>query len=315
MRHERLATLVLATVALVALARPAAAQEPSRAARLVTLLAGDAVGVLVARDRIFTPDANVAALSACGTRCAPVRSVVSCSVPQCPGSGVLFTTEAPIADVGDLPTDRSGFNHAMDLLRGDPALATIAWSFGYHPDPAPEPPRWIRSARPDGFGWELGALGITGVLATTGVAFAGGELSGGFRFTWAPHGSDDEFLAIVLGDVLGLDVRVRALALLPDQAAQSWGVTIGLAPATGYASDSEVFRLPTLYSVLLPEVGVALRENHDAAWYAGWSLPVTFLLDEHLGAEARASMMIVDDWIAGDDIEMILSLGLGFVAR
>lgn len=311
---DLLATLLVALV--LAAAGPASAQAPSRAARLLTLLAGDSVGVLVASDRVFSPDRQLSPLSACvDARCAPVRSFGECAPPACPGSGVVFTLEEPIADVGELPHDRDGFDRAMDALRQDPQLGTIAWSFGAHPDPAPSPPRWIEGGRTDRIVWELGAYGIGGVLGATGIGFVGGEASGGFRFTWSAHGADDDILAIVFGNVLGADLRVRGLALLPTQAAESWGATIGLAPSMGFAEVNDVFRLPTLYSVLLPEVGVALREGMDAALYAGWSLPFTFLVDAHLGLEARATVLIVDDWIPGDDIEVVTSLGLGLVAR
>ncbi len=316
MRH-----LIPSVLALVVVLAPAGAlgQTPSRAARVLTLLAGDSVGALVARDRVFVPDASLRALSACsGSRCAPVRSTEACQVPRCPGQGTLLVLEGPIADVSDLPTDRSGFTRALDAMRVDPSLGAIAWSFGYHPEPAPEPappPRWLTSARIDHVGWELGAYAIGGALAGSGVGFVGGEVSGGFRFTWDPRTEEDDLLAIIFGDVLGLDVRVRALDVMPPQRAEQWALTVGLAPAMGYASRSEVFRLPTFYSCFLPEIGVALRADRDAAWYAGWSLPLTFLVDEHLGLEARASVLIVDDWAAGDDVEAIVSLGLGLVPR
>jgi hypothetical protein len=316
-RLERL----LAALALTATLTPASgfAQEPSRSARVLSLLSGDAVGVLVARDRAFVPDSGTQALSVCaGARCAPVASSEACAVPRCPGSGVLLALAAPIADVSDLPTDRDGFNRAMNVLRGDPALASIAWSFGTHPDPEPppaEPPYWLTPRRIEQVVWELAGYGIGGVLGSSGVGFAGGEVSGGFRFTWDPHGEDDDFLAIIFGDVLGIDVRVRALELMPVQGSSTWSMTLGLAPAMGYAPHHEIFRLPTFYSVLLPEIGVALREGYDASWYAGWSLPVTVLVAEHLGIEGRASVLIVDDWIPGDDVEAIVTFGLGIVGR
>jgi len=316
-RNERLLLPALA-LALVSFAPRAAAQASPRAARALSLV-GDAVGVVVTHDRVFLADPSVQALSVCaGNRCAPVRTSESCAAPRCPGSGVLLTLEAPISDVSDFPTDRDGFNRAVDALRSDPALAAIAWAFTAHPDPMPPPAgpvRWITPSRVERFGWELAAYGIGGVLGATGVGFAGAEVSGGFRFTWDPRGSDDDFLALLFGDVLGLDLRVRALDLMPTQSASSWSVTVGLAPAMGYGTRSDAIRLPTFYSCLLPEVGVALRESRDATWYLGWSLPVTFLLDEHLGIEARASVLIVDDWIAGDDVEAIASFGLGLVTR
>ncbi len=320
MRNERrLLSLFLFTGSLTLSLGPgssALAQGPSRAVSVLTLLSADSVGVLVARDRVFIADPSLAPLSVCaGSRCAPVRASEVCGAPRCPGAGMLLTLERPIADVSELPTDREGFNRAMDTLRSDPALALIAWSFGVHPDPPPEPAHWVTRSRTDRVAWELGAYGVGGVLGATGVALAGGEVSGGFRFTWDPRTTDDDFLAIVFGNVLGLDLRVRVLELLPMQGASSWSATVGLAPAMGYGTAHESFRLPTFYSILLPEVGIALRESRDPTWYAGWSLPVTFLLDEHVGIEARASVMLVDEWIPGHDLEAIVTFGLGLVGR
>jgi hypothetical protein len=308
--------LVLSTGLALGPAR-AGAQAPSRAARVLTL-AGDGVGVLVARDRVFVPDA-AGALSVCsGSRCAPVRSTETCTVPRCPGTGTLLVLESAIADVSDMPTDRDGFNRVVGEWRSDPALAGIAWSFGTHPDPMPQPSgpvRWVERPRIDHFDWQLDALGIGGVLASNGLAVTGGEASFGFRFMWEAHDDGDDFLGIVFGNVLGLDLRVRAMALVPTQGPESWATTIGIAPAMGYGLDHEIFLLPAVYSVFVPEFGVALREARDAVWYAGWSLPIAFLIDAHTAIEARASVMLIDDWIPGDDTEVLVSFGLGILGR
>jgi len=310
-RNERLFASLFTLLSLAPLT--VTAQAPSRAVRVLSLLSPDVTGVLVTRDRVFVTDASMHPLSVCaGARCAAVVSSDTCAPPRCPGSATLLVLEHPIADVSDLPTDRVGFNHAMDVLRSDPALASISWSFGTHPDPAPAPPRWITRGRTDSFVWELGATAVGGVLAATGVTLTGGEVSGGFRFTWDAR-RDDEVLGMIFGTVIGADIRVRSLALFPSQSPTSWTVTIGIAPAMTYASRDDVFRVPTFYSILIPEFGVALREGRDPVWYAGWSLPFTFLIDEHLGFEARASALVVDDWIPGDDVEAILTLGLGLI--
>lgn len=312
-------TASLALVLAFATAPAAASAQSPRAARVLTLLSGDSPGVLVARDRVFVPDTSLRVLSACaGARCAPVASATQCSVPQCPGSGALFVLDAPIGDVSDLPTDRDGFEREVGALRADPSLSAIAWSFGTHPDPPPSPPepaRWVTSARRDVVSWELGAGAFGGVLAPVGIAGLGGEVSGGFRFTWETHGEDDEIVAIMFGNVIGLDLRVRALALVPLQGPEEWALTIGLAPGMGIAPGGEPFRLPAVYSLFVPEVGVALRTNRDAIWYAGWSLPLTILVDGHVGIDARASVLLMDDWAAGDDVEAFFGLGVGLVLR
>ena len=193
-----------------------ATAQASRAVRALSLSA-DAIGVLVARDRVFVPDAGARVLSACSeTRCAPVVRAEACTAPRCPGTGTLLALDHPIADVADLPTDRDGWTRAVDAMRSDPALASIVWSFGTHPEPPPPPPepaRWITPARRERVVWEAGAYALGGVLGATGVSIVGGEASVGFRFAWDPRGDDDELVAFLLGDVLGLDVRVRAFDL------------------------------------------------------------------------------------------------------
>jgi hypothetical protein len=293
---------------------PASAAAQSRAARVLAL-SGDFPGALVARDRVYVPSVN-GALSACvGDRCAAVLRSDECQVPRCPGAGQVLVLDAPIANVDDLPTDRDGWNRALDAMRSDPALAAIAWSFGTHPAPPPEPARWITPSRRETFAWEASAFALGGVLGATGVPLLGGEANVGVRFVWDPRNSDDDFLALLLGDVLGLDVRVRAFALAPAQAPSEWGVTIGLAPVVGYSPRSESFLLPTFYSIVVPELGVALRTNRDAAFYMGWSLPFAFLVSSNVGLQARASVLVVDDWVPGSDVEAIVSLSLGVTVR
>ncbi len=307
-------TALLVAFFLSALPASASAQA-SRTAHVLSL-AAETPAVVVARDRVFTPADPTGVLSACaGNRCAPVRSSEICNVPRCPGAGYVLALESPISDASDFPTDRDGFNHAMDVLRQDPALAAIAWSFGAHPDPGYGgggsslsfigPSHWL---------WELGAYGIGGVVGSNGVGFAGGELSVGFRYVWSPRG-DDEMLALFFGDSVGIDLRTRVVDFMPVQGGETWGLTVGLAPAMAYASRDAIFRIPTLYSCLVPEAGLALRQNGDAAAYIGWSLPVAFLITRELGIEARASVLLIDDWLPGDDVEALVSFGLGLIGR
>lgn len=309
---------------MLGLASRVEAQASPRQARVLALTT-ESAGVLVRSQRVFAPDLGAAPLSACaGHRCAPVISVRDCTVPECPGSGHLLELEHAIADVGDFPTDRQHFEQEVAALRSDPGLASIAWIFGQHPETASssygapvatEPLAWMSLSRREHYGWEIGALASGAVLASSGIGLAGGEASVGFRYTWVPRHSDDEIFALLVGDVLGADLRAHALASFPSQAPVGWDVLIGIAPALAYATTHDTFRLPTFYGVLLPELGLALREGFDPTWYAAWSVPVDLLVDEHLGLEARATALLVDDWIPGDDVEVQVTLGLGVVVR
>jgi hypothetical protein len=108
---------------------------------------------------------------------------------------------------------------------------------------------------------------------------------------------------------------VRTFALYPVQGETMWSVLLGLAPGFQYAPAHERFVIPSLYGVLLPGLGVALRPDMPAAFYAEWSIPFTVLLDDHVGIEARVDGILIDDWRPGDDVEFLLLGGLGLVVR
>ena len=42
---------------------------------------------------------------------------------------------------------------------------------------------------------------------------------------------------------------------------------------------------------------------------------VAFLLTRELGIEARTSVLLIDDWLPGDDVEALVTFGLGLIAR
>ena len=83
----------------------------------------------------------------------------------------------------------------------------------------------------------------------------------------------------------------------------------------GIAARDWSVRVPSVYGTLLPEFGVMLREDLPAAWYAAWTLPFTVLLDAHVGVDVRATVIVVDDWVPGDDVEALVTLGVGLVVR
>lgn len=310
------------TLLLLAFAVPTAQAQTSRAARVLALMSAQP-GVLVRGDRVFVPPWTEEPLSVCaGTRCAPVASSHECTTPECPGGGRLLQLEHGIADVADFPTDWRAFDDEVAALRADPALGEIAWTFGQHPETPPDVPPvasgplvWTSPSRLSQFGWEIGLAASGGVLGSNGIALAGGEASAGFRYAWAVHNADDEIFAALMGNTVGVDLRAHAHAAFPSQESTGWQVLVGIAPALRYANEHDAYRLPSFYGVLLPELGLALRDARDPAWYVGWSFPVAFLVDEHLGLEARASAMLVDDWIPGDDFEVQVSFALGVVMR
>lgn len=287
-----------------------------RRARAMSLSATEPA-VLVGADRAWVPDTGRGdPLSICaGERCRPVLAIERCDVPRCPGAGRLVIARDRIADVSDYPTDRDGFHRERDAIAADPELAGLAGWLGYVPEtPRTPPPRW--SHRDEELHWELSVGVGAAYLAHTDVGTGIVTAAGGVRFL-VDWGSDDDeaFFGVLFGSSVGADLRVTVIPNLRGQTADEFAVAIGLAPALGMTPDGEPFRLPSVYGVLIPEFGIALRGDMEPAFYAQWSAAAAFLLDEHVGLEARASFMLIDDWVPGDAVEGIVGISLAVLAR
>ncbi len=302
-------------------ALPSLGEASPRRAHVMYLLSAQAPAVMVAPDRAWIAEPSEAPLTLCaGNRCQPVREVTTCSAPACPGAGWLVIARERVADVSDYPSGRDEFNRERASLSADPALAPLAPSMTPHPDPGPgprRPPRFVRGAH-DWIAFELGAQGGIGALTSTGTPIGALSVTGGVRIT---PGTDDEALDLIYGTSYGVDARVTLLPGLPSAAQatprpEDLGVLIGIAPQLAYAVPGEPIRLPSLVGWMLPELGLALRTDGMApAFYAQWSASIAALVDEHVGFEGRASVAIIDEWIAGDDVEAVIALSAGFVFR
>lgn len=287
-----------------------------RAARLLSI-DSEVVGILIADDRVWYPSA-VSALSACaGSRCAPVvrTEEQSCAAPRCPGSGNVLVLAHSIAEVGDFPSGREDYQRVISELAADPGLASVAAFFQGHPEPPPGPTYF--DTNDEDVRWELSAAGGGAYLVEGGAPVGLVSLSGGFRFRWDSHRGDDDVLAILWGNSLGFDLRVHMLFGVPLQSdATTTAVLVGIAPATAYALRHDVIRMPTAYSFVVPEVGVAIREDRSPTWYVAWQLPLAVLVDEHVAFEARANLMMIGDWPGREDtVEGVIGATAAFILR
>lgn len=285
-----------------------------RRARAMYLLDAPSLAVLVGPDRAWIPSGVAVPLSVCGQACHPVTETRECTVPECPGAGTLLISSERIADVSDFPRDRDGWNRERATLAADAELASLAWAFGVHPEPPPAPPRPVRFLRPrsEWLGWELHVEGGAGVLVGAGIAVPTISASLGLRFQ--PSDFDDP-LDVMYGNVHGVDLRATVLPGVTGQRAEDVAVLVGFAPGFSYAFANDHVRIPPAFAFLIPELGLAVSPSHPLTYYVAWHLEAAMLLDEHAGLDVRADFFLIDEWIDGDDVEAILSLGAGMFFR
>lgn len=308
---------VLALTAL-ALPGPASAQELRAGRVLIGLTESPAVFVGPDRAFILGAESDPLPTALCGpVLCRPVVRAEACAAPRCPGSGRLVFASERVLEVSDFPTDREGFGRAQAALYAEPSLAPLTPYFQPHPEPAPHPARPPRYSYGTEDWWHF-ELALAGGIGTGMIHISAPmwEASAFLSLRFQPRGMDDEGLDLIMGSQVGAELRVRVIGNITGQSERDLAVFIGIGGAFGYAEANDVWRIPPLYAWIFPEFGVVVRSDRvPPAWYAGWSLPVTFLVDEHVGLEARANLLLVDDWYSGDDAEVLGTLSLGLVLR
>ncbi len=311
-------SLALTALCLTLAARPSLALAQPRAASV--LLGMDrSPAVLLDGDRAWIAGAEHDALpSALCTElmCRPVVRAEACVTPRCPGPGRMVFTSERIADVPRWPEDRAGFETAQAALYGEPSLAPLTHLFLPHPEPPPAPPRPARFSHGREDRWRLELL-MGGGIATGLVHISQPmwqlDLSIGFRFV--PGGMEDG-LDVIYGNQFGFEARVHVLGNVTGQRDDDLAIFMGLGPGFSFVLEDEAIRIPPAMTWIVPEFGVVVRTDRvPPAAYAAWSLPIAFLIDEHVGVEARASIFLIDDWYPGDDAEVLASLSAQLLFR
>ncbi len=325
------------------MAAPAAAEDAPRRGRLMSI-AGESAGVWLSGDRVFGP--NGAFLSACapGHGCAPVVATEACAAPACPGSGSVYRVDRSIARVGDWPTDVEAYEREREVLAADPAIAALG-IVTPHPDHAAwqsrradrdralererrrhaEPVRWVSDHREDGERWELALSGAVATLTETPGTWLGGTASLGLVYYVDADDAEDEedefIMNFFMGDVVGAELRAHFLYRADTDQEAEWITAVGVAPVMANRAGDTVVRVPTYVGTVLPELGVILRPDRGATWYAAWELPFSFLVDHDLAIDVAARFFVIDEWVeppadapedAEDPAEIILMLGAGF---
>lgn len=308
--------------ALAQTATPPPSAHPRRAE--VTFLMQPAVpAVLVSETDVWAPQLPGEPLSICvpGHACVPVARRETCEVPLCPGGGARLVAATPLAEIDDFPDSLDDWKQEIDAMRQDSALTSILASYvGTHPDDhSAVPVEWVTDDDEEEVGAEfrLGLLG--GGLTSQGVWFAGAEVSAGMRYFFHDDDEyDDDSLDVLdtaIGDSIELALRVAVHDIPNAQGEGAVATSLGFALSGANVIDGGRFRIASVLSAVLPEIGVFFRPDFDAAFYMRMSFPIAWAASSTVALELRPSMTLVDPWVEGGKSEVMLGVGLATIIR
>jgi len=180
---------------------------------------------------------------------------------------------------------------------------------------------WFRDEEP-GFHFELAHFlqmptltndyGDTVLLGPTVELGLAGYLSEG--------DADDETLGLLAGNTFGVAIRAHIVGNTTRNIRPAWFLLIGATPMAEYRFvEGQEVRLPSLLSLLAPEVGVAVRPDRDMAAYIGWTATASIRpYGSDVGIEPVVRIYLIDDWSSPrietpehNPWEVILMVGLG----
>jgi hypothetical protein len=256
----------------------------------------------------------------------------------------VFTVAREVAGVSDWPTDYDGYTREIEALRAEPRLAAIHAYFADHPELGrrqearyradraierdlawrSESVRWVSDHRSKDR-LELAFAPSAAFLSSDGAFLAGGTASAAYVYLAPASDADDDdgddaFFNVLIGDQLGGELRVHFLHRTDGAQSGEWMTLVGIGPALANRLERSVVRMPTVVGTLVPELGLALRDDHEATWYAAWSLPVSLLLAHDVAFDAALRLFLIEDWLPermaedgtiSDPTEVIISVSAG----
>jgi len=310
---------------LVARAQPAPATPAHpRSVQVTFLMQPGAPAVLVSETAVWAPILPGQPLSVCapGRRCVPIASSETCTPPRCPGAGTLLLTATPVRDdVADFPESLDDWKEEIAAMRLDPTLAPVLGNVGAHPDDhAEEPVAWATDVDEDELGYELRVGLLAGGLATQGGGYVGAEFVGTMRLHFHIDSDDgydsgeQSILDTALGDSGALEMRIALQGLSDAQGDDRVSTSIGFAFSGANVMDGGRFRIASVLSALLPELGMFFRRD-DTAFYARMSFPIAWAVSSSFALELRPSVTIIDAWIEGPTSEVLLGVSLGVLVH
>lgn len=276
--------------------------------------------VLVSETAVWAPQLSAEPLSICvaGRACVPVASRETCETPACPGGGTRLVAATPIADVDDFPDSLDDWKEEIEAMRQDAMLAPLLASYvGTHPDDHSDPVRWLTDEDEEEALAELRFAVIGGGLASQGVGFAGVEVAAGMRYVFNVDGDYDDdgqdVLDTAIGDSIALELRLAVHDIPNAQGDGAVATSLGMGLSGANVMDGGRFRIASVISAVVPELGVFFRPDYDAAFYMRMSFPIAWALSNTVALELRPSLTLVDAWIEGGKSEVMLGASLGTV--
>jgi len=303
---------------------PATPAHP-RSVQVTFLMQPGAPAVLVSETAVWAPNLPGQPLSVCapGHRCVPIASSETCTPPRCPGAGTLLLTATPVRDdVADFPESLDDWKEEVAAMRLDPALAPVLGNVGAHPDDhAEEPVAWATDEDEDELGYELRVGLLAGGLATQGGGYLGAEFVAAMRLHFHVDSDDgydsgeQSIIDTALGDSGALEMRIALQGLSDAQGDDRVSTSIGFAFSGANVMDGGRFRIASVLSALLPELGMFFRRDYDTAFYARMSFPIAWAVSSSLALELRPSVTIIDAWVEGPTNEVLLGVSLGAIVH
>lgn len=159
------------------------------------------------------------------------------------------------------------------------------WSEGQCFQQKYDPPAWHTQpgVTPELRLWAAPALGH---LSGEGIGYAGGTLALGFESLFSVHPTLNQ---LFYGSAFGAELRVHAFRSI-EGAPPSSLVAAGLAFTGSVVGDGDtpferLVRLPSIFALLVPEVGVAFRQPQPTSFYLRWSAPIALLVQKNVAVE------------------------------
>jgi hypothetical protein len=172
-----------------------------------------------------------------------------------------------------------------------------------------DPPAWRHQqhGRPLARVWFAPSVGR---LPSEDLSLAGASVAFGLEAQYSVSPTLNTFF---YGSAFGLEARWHALRTV-DGATPSWLIAGGLALTMnvtehGQYSNSRV-RFPSLFGLMVPEAGVAVRSPQPRSSYLRWSAPVAVLIEKHVAIELVPSLSLLYQGAHGG-VEALWMLGAG----
>jgi len=171
------------------------------------------------------------------------------------------------------------------------ARAVPIIGYGYEEESF-DPPAWRRQQSGHPLLRLAGAASYAR-LPAEGLGYAGGSLSVGYlgSFSVSP-----ELKRWFFGCVFGVEARGHVLRSL-DAGSGAWlfaaGLTIPMSFIAHQSISLERVSVPSLFGLLVPEAGIALRSPQPASFYLRWSAPIAVLIDKNVAVELVPAMSLL----------------------